>query len=284
MGFEPTTTNLGELKIDWISYKDFLNRKYNKQYSVALFNNSKRFYGCYLNPSGIMSIPASTRSNVLKALIALSKYQGTYLGFKEKLRQYGIKWVRPDNFSVFLSIMNNRHDDLKDWYRTTQSILGTDYKLFLRFVVLTGLRKGEAITSFNKIVSLAQSGRLDEYHNRELSMLEHYKYPNEFLRRTKNVYISILPNELVEQVSRCKPITYSSIHKFLERRNIKLRLRELRSYYASFMSRHNVISEEVDLLQGRVSKSVFVRHYLKENPMELGDRTLEALRQLEKSL
>jgi len=44
------------------------------------------------------------------------------------------------------------------------------------------------------------------------------------------------------------------------------------------------LSEEVDLLQGRISKSVFVRHYLKENPMELRDRTLEALRQLEKSL
>jgi hypothetical protein len=49
------------------------------------------------------------------------------------------------------------------------------------------------------------------------------------------------------------------------------------------MVRHNLISEEVDLLQGRVSKSVFVRHYLKENPKELRDRTLEALKQLEQT-
>ena len=45
-----------------------------------------------------------------------------------------------------------------------------------------------------------------------------------------------------------------------------------------------IISEEVDLLQGRVFKSVFVRHYLKENPIKLGDRTLKALRELGKSL
>jgi intergrase/recombinase len=64
----------------------------------------------------------------------------------------------------------------------------------------------------------------------------------------------------------------------------KLGLKEPRSYFASFMVRHNIISEEVDLLQGRVSKSVFVRHYLKENPTELRDRALEALRQLEQTL
>jgi intergrase/recombinase len=52
--------------------------------------------------------------------------------------------------------------------------------------------------------------------------------------------------------------------------------------YASFMVKHGLVSEEVDLLQGRVSKSVFVRHYLKENPTELRGRTLETLRKLER--
>jgi hypothetical protein len=39
----------------------------------------------------------------------------------------------------------------------------------------------------------------------------------------------------------------------------------------------------MDLLQGRVPKSVFVRHYLKENPVELRDRVLTALTQLEQA-
>jgi intergrase/recombinase len=76
---------------------------------------------------------------------------------------------------------------------------------------------------------------------------------------------------------------YNAIHKKFYRRHVEIRIKELRSYYASFMVKHGIISEEVDLLQGRVSKSVFVRHYLKENPTELRDRTLEALRQLEQT-
>jgi intergrase/recombinase len=47
------------------------------------------------------------------------------------------------------------------------------------------------------------------------------------------------------------------------------------------MARQGIISEEVDILQGRVPKSVFARHYLKENPTELRDRTLKAVSELE---
>jgi intergrase/recombinase len=86
------------------------------------------------------------------------------------------------------------------------------------------------------------------------------------------------------QIANSRPVSYSAIHCYLYRKHLKLRLKELRSFYASFMVRHNIISEEVDLLQGRVSKSIFVRHYLKENPVELGDRTLKAIKQLEESL
>jgi hypothetical protein len=57
-----------------------------------------------------------------------------------------------------------------------------------------------------------------------------------------------------------------------------------RSIWGSFMVRHNLIREEVDLLQGRVPKSLFIRHYWTPNFAELKDRTLKALTQLEKSL
>jgi len=86
------------------------------------------------------------------------------------------------------------------------------------------------------------------------------------------------------QIANSKPVSYYSIHCFLMRRKISLRIKELRSYYASFMVRHNIISEEVDLLQGRIPKSVFARHYLKENPTELRNRVLTALTLLEQTL
>lgn len=156
-------------------------------------------------------------------------------------------------------------------------------KLYLKFLLLSGLRKREGIQSFNLIIDLARTGRLADYYNEDLSMLEHYKY-KQFLRNTKNAYITIMPKDFVMQIANSKPVSYSAIHCCLYRKHLRLRLKELRSYYASVMVRHNIISEEVDILQGRVPKSVFARHYLKENPTELRDRTLKAITELGQTL
>jgi intergrase/recombinase len=179
--------------------------------------------------------------------------------------------------------MNNNHNDLLEWFDSVQSFLEDNEKLFLRFILLSGLRKAEGVQAFNQIIELNKQGRLSEYYNEELSMLEHYKY-KQFLRGTKNAFISIVPRDLVLSIASSKPVSYNAIHKKFYRRHIKIRIKELRSYYASFMVKHGLASEEVDLLQGRVSKSVFVRHYLKENPTEMKDRVLKALRQMEQSI
>ena len=282
VGFEPTTTDLGGL--NWSMFREFLSKGYSKEYSKAIYNYSIKYFDCYLNPSKILSLPTSIRANVLKALIALSKFQGSYLQFKDSLRQHGIKWLKPDNLTAFLNILNNKHDDLKEWYKTVQGVLDDNYRLFLRFVLLSGLRKGEAIKSFNMIIDLSKNGKLDEYYDSNLSILQHFKYPNIFLRDTKNVYISIIPSDLIQQIANSSYVSYASIHKRLERRNIKLRLKELRSYYASYLRKHGIISELIDLIQGRISKDIFIRHYLKENPKTLSDSILVILNDLEQSL
>jgi intergrase/recombinase len=285
VGFEPTTPNLGEyISMDWNGFRTFLQRKYSKEYASANLNYSRRFFECYHNPSELQNLPTSNRANVVKALIALSKFQGKYLEFKERLKQHGIKWLKPDNLTAFLNILNNRQDDLAEWYRYTQNILDERYRLFLRFVLLSGLRKGEAFKSHNMIVELARQNRLSEYYDIRSSILQHFKFNHDFLRRTKNVYISILPNTLIHQIANSEPVTYASIHKFLERRHTKLRLRELRSYYATYLRKHGIISELVDLIQGRIGKDVFIRHYLKENPENLSIQVLELLKGLENSM
>ena len=82
---------------------------------------------------------------------------------------------------------------------------------------LTGLRKEEVITSFNKIIDLAKQGNLNEYYNEENGLFEHFKYKEQFLRRTKNVYISIIPKDIVIKVSKSQPISYAGISKSLMR-------------------------------------------------------------------
>lgn len=52
---------------------------------------------------------------------------------------------------------------------------------------------------------------------------------------------------------------------------------EVRDYYATFMVYHGLMREEVDFLQGRVGKSIFMRHYFSSAIKDLRDRTLKAI-------
>jgi intergrase/recombinase len=220
---------------------------------------------------------------VMSALSNLSKFLGTYQQWKESIKNNGLKWSKVDTFESFMRIMNNNHIDLLEWHKKASDILKDNEKLYFKFMLLSGLRKNEGVQSFNLIITLFRNGRLADYFNESLSMLEHYKF-RQFLRRTKNAYITFACKDLIMQIAKSQPVSYPAIRKCLERRGLKLRIKELRSYYASFMVRHNIISEEVDLLQGRIPKSVFARHYLKENPTELRDRTLKAISELEQTL
>jgi intergrase/recombinase len=126
--------------------------------------------------------------------------------------------------------------------------------------------------------------RTTDYYNEENGTLEHFKYPKLFFRHTKNVFISMIPKDLIEEMGKCKPITYEMIRLRLQRKGIKVRINELRDYYATFMVRHGLIKEEVDLLQGRITKSIFVRHYWSPAIKELKERVFQALQELEKQL
>jgi hypothetical protein len=251
-------------QIDWIKYREFLLSKFSRSYALQVFNNGLRHYYCLENPTNISAIPATTRGNVLKAMVNLSKFLGCYEEYKLKLRNNGVKWINTDDsFNSFLRIINNNHNNLGEWYRATQNILRDKEKLWLKFTLETGLRKQEAINSFNLIIQLAGRGKLSEYYNEELGILEHFKYGDLFLRATKKVYISIVSEELVSEIASSQPVSYSAIRKRLARNKQKLRFKELRSYFATYLRKKGILAEYVDLLQGRIPKSVFARHYLK---------------------
>jgi len=70
----------------------------------------------------------------------------------------------------------------------------------------------------------------------------------------------------------------------LKRNGLKTRINELRDHHATFMVKHGLIREEVDLLQGRIPPNIFIRHYWSPSLKELRDRTLKAIDLLEQSL
>ena len=56
-----------------------------------------------------------------------------------------------------------------------------------------------------------------------------------------------------------------------------------RKIYASWLRQSGIESEIVDLLQGRVPRSVFASHYLRPSA-DYKDRVLEALHQLKRTI
>jgi intergrase/recombinase len=264
------THNHQILNIEWKNYEEWLYNHLAKSYAKDVIRYSKKYADVLIDnkTSKLFTLSKDKQRLVMSALSNLSKFLGMYQQWRESIRSNGLKWSKADTFESFMRIMNNNHSDLLEWHKKASEVLKDKEKLYLRFMLLSGLRKNEGIQSFNLIITLSNERKLADYYNEDLSMLEHYKF-KQFLRRTKNAYITFISKDLLMQITNSKLVSYPAIRKSLERKGFKLRVKELRSFYASFMVRHNIISEEADLLQGRVPKSVFVRHYLKENPKEL---------------
>ena len=278
IGHEPPK-KINTQNLNWNGFKEYVYAKYVKSYANACFCYARRYHKLIENPSMLETFSKYKRNNVLKALIALSKYCGFYIEFKQKIKSYGIKWNQTSSIDSFLRILNNRNSDILIWYKKAVSILDEESSLYLKFLQLSGLRPNEGIESFNLIRT-----RFDEYHNEELGTLEHFRFKDIFLRGTKNVFITIVPKALIMEITNKNKVTYPTVKRKLQRNNLRIRLNELRDYYATFMVRHGLIKEEVDLLQGRIGKSIFVRHYWSPSFKELRERTLIALKELESNL
>ena len=131
---------------------------------------------------------------------------------------------------------------------------------------------------------MAERGELDKYLDKELMMLQHFKYKELFLRKSKNAYISFVTQDLHDLVLENKPkLTYSGLATALNVRGFYNPLNSLRKLNATTLREH-FPAEIIDLLQGRVSESVFLRYYYKPVLGQIREKTLEALAPLQSGL
>ena len=80
-----------------------------------------------------------------------------------------------------------------------------------------------------------------------------------------------------------KPPTLAAITHACSRRRIPCTMHLTRKIHGSWLHSHGVSAIEVDFLQGRVSPSIFGRHYLAPNST-LRQRVLDATEQLQKQI
>jgi hypothetical protein len=234
--------------------------------------------------SQLLLLNKDLRRVVMSALSNLSKFLGVYEHWKYTIRNYGLKWENTSSLEAFLSILNSNLEETEEWLRQVIKKLPKEYSTVLVFDALTGLRPTEAALSCKLISELSQQNKLDSYLDRDLMMLQHFRFPNLFLRKSKNAYISFITPTLLELVLETKPnIKYSGIDTMIGRLGFRTRTKQLRKLYATQL-RNQLPQELVDLLQGRISQTIFMKFYYRPLLQDTKNKVLTAIQPLEKDL
>jgi intergrase/recombinase len=114
--------------------------------------------------------------------------------------------------------------------------------------------------------------RTDEntYVDKERMLLTHYKYPKLFLRVSKNAYVSVINKDIIQIAKESQPVTsYTHIRNSFGNYSVSMNMYYCRKVFATYLRNEGIESEIIDLLQGRISSSVFVRHYYRPIPLSL---------------
>jgi len=249
---------------------------YAKKYCDVLFNPRKT--------SILLNLSKAKRRLVMASLSNLSKFLGCYQEWKTTIKQFGLKWEQRNGLETFLSLLNTDINEVKEWLFTTLPILPLKYKTVLVFQTLTGLRPSEASLSLKLLGNLKDHNKLSDYYNPELKLLQHFKY-KQFLRKSKNAYISFISDELLENALKVRYTqNYYAIQSYLKKKKIPLRARHLRQLFSTILRNKGVPAEVIDLLQGRIGQSIFMRFYYKPFLQEMKTKTLEAIKPLQEEL
>ena len=215
----------------------------------------------------------------------MSKFLGIYNTFKILIKNYGLQWAGKNSDELLIDRLTKTQNpnEVFNWIRYVKAEK-PELTDFMDLIALTGIRLIETSNAYNLIIELAQQGKLETYYNAKKQCLEHYKFKDLFIRKTKKAFISFIGIDLVNRISRRPPLTSNAIHKCLQRSNIRSRFADVREAHASYLTKH-LKEAEIDFLQGRVSATVFMRNYFNPNLIgDLKERTLKAIRDISEKI
>ena len=250
---------------------------YVRRYGNLVFSNNLR---------DLETMTYSIRNNTMNSLIIFSKYLGCFETFKAKLKNYGIKIHHQNTYESFMRILNTSNNisnnDLIGWIKEVRPKLSESENTFLKYMLMSGLRRLEAINSFNRIIEMNTKNTLNEYYDNNLNCLKHYQY-REFIRGTKNCLITFIKPNLLNEIANSKPMDNRNLRYSLDKSKVKCRVKELRKYFATFMLEHGILEGEVNLLQGRINGILFKNYYIPKLS-EIRDKVFRALDVLENQI
>ncbi len=245
-------------------FREYLMSQKIEQKTInELFRNSVKYHHILYEKDGsdLLSYSVGKRKHIMKALAAFSKYSGCYETWQMIRKQHQLKWTSVDSFSGFNNIFKEdaNFSKMVEWVREAMKKYPRFTNIIL-FDVLTGLRATEAIESFNLLINPLSRA---EYLSKDGKTLEHFRFPTVFLRRTKKAFISIMNENILNLTtsSHAEVLNYDKIRLTFLRNSQKFYMSHCRKIFATYLRNEGVESELIDMLQGRIPNSIFVRHY-----------------------
>ena len=242
--------------------------KYGKKYSYVLER---------MDIKDLLVLPPAKQRHIMKALANLAKYTGVYEEWNKLRRQHQLKWSSTNTLDIFERIMNNgtSYDKMLEYVKQVLAVLPHSHANVIIFGTLTGLRPIEACKSVRLIHT-----DLSNFLNPDLFILEHFKWKDIFIRRTKKSFISVMTDRLLQIAKTADPQSYTSIYAYLHKRGLPMRMNYCRKIFGTHLRYSGIESEMVNLLEGRISPEIFVRHYWSPNMKQDIDRVKVAIDRL----
>ncbi|MEM3873870.1 MAG: hypothetical protein QXU45_01890 [Candidatus Bathyarchaeia archaeon] len=267
---KPTVSSLPLAKeaqfmaIDWDKFENWLKQSHTPRFSRDLVIYARRYLHILqsgdLSEIGLMS--HGKRRMIMTAFSNLCKFLGVYEDWKRLVHSYQLKWSDKPKDEIIIERLTKVKDvdDVFNWIRQVKAVR-PDFGDLLDLMALTGMRLIEAVECYNLIIELSRKGKLGEYYNEQTEALEHFKFKDRFLRRSKKVFVSFAPKSLVLRIAESgKPLNKHGVCTGIQRYGLPLRFGDIRELHGSIMSKH--LSEaEVNFLHGRIGSSVFMSNY-----------------------
>jgi hypothetical protein len=250
------------LQIDWLDFREYLSKTcnqntikirlfYAKKYSHVLTGRSSEYYH-YAGANSLLQLSAEKRLNVQKSITALSKFLGIYDQWQQMRKRYSLKWTNPNQSLQSFERFFNPDLSLDTMLQRINEMIAkvpVQIAQIIKFACLTGLRPSEVVESvrlLNKDVEVITGNK---YYNPQRQALEHFRFPDIFIRATKKAYISFVSPEILESVKlrigTQLPPSYNAIRLAIYKRGLKCDMALCRKVFASHLIKSGIDSTTV---------------------------------------
>ncbi len=260
-----------------------------KRWTIKQIKNYAVRFGYIILQSGdaadLLTLSPRNRGHAMNALASLAKYLGKYDEWLKIRQRYNLKWSSGNDYLQSFNRFFDNDLNLEVMIQRIREMIARlpdNMGRIIKFACLVGLRPAESIESV-KLINDKES--FAKYYNPDMMALEHFRFPHIFFRQTKKAYVSLIDFDILNIVKGIQKIpSHNAIRLACRRKGISMEMHLCRKIFGSWLRQSGGIeSETVDMLSGRIPRTVFAKHYFTPS-LDYREKVLTSLKKLRQEI